>query len=100
MEGEQLSLEGKANYQVVDGKGMSDTGVPLSSDGIMIAITPRVGGVYDLELKPLPSGTVTRLEARPLGGPAGNLDGFVVYSRDCEGGDVFANGLQLVRPRK
>ena len=97
---EILALDGKPNYQVVDGKGITDTGVALTQNGLMIAITPRVGGTYDLELKPLPDGSVTRIGGRPLGGPPGNLDSFAVYSRDAEGGDVFVNGLQLVRPKQ
>lgn len=98
---EVLALDGKANYQIVDAAGIADTGVPLTKSGLLLTFTPRAGDLCDVELKALPDGKVVRLDGRKLAGASGApLASVALYSRDCEGGDVFFNGLQITRAAK
>ena len=86
---------GKANFQILDGQGTLDSGIPVSSEGVRAEITIKTVDSYDLRLVPLAGGKPTDWKDRKLGGESGSaLKGFSLFNRNSEK-NAFANRLKI-----
>lgn len=92
---ELFALEGKGNYQILDGSQPADSGLPVSPAGLRVQMTLRTADTYDLKLLSLGGDAPVEFSNRRLGGAPGSpIESITLYNRDSEG-NVFFNRLQL-----
>lgn len=91
--------DGKDNYQIVDGTGNADSGIPLSASGVIVTVTITGVGTYDLEVQTLPDKKLIKLPGRKLK-TSGEIRSLALFDRNSEKADVYFNQFQVCREVK
>lgn len=88
---------GKPNFQISDGQGTLDSGVPVSMEGLRVEVTIKTIDSYDLKLTPLAGEKPVEWKDRKLAGESGSaLQSFSLFNRNSEK-NAFANRLKIRR---
>jgi hypothetical protein len=92
-------FEGYENYQLFDGSGDPDTGVPFSPTGVYVGVKITSADTYEIEIKTLGENQVpTVLKDRELmGEPGASINAFSIFNRDGEKNDAYFNSFRVFR---
>jgi hypothetical protein len=96
---------GSNNYEIVDGGGRWDTGIPMTTNGLRITLILSSPDTYDLRVVTLgPAGTTNIFSDKPLAGtPGAGLDSLAIYNGFSNvggfDGDLYFNGLKIYQPK-
>lgn len=92
-------FEGYENYQLLDGTGEQDTGVPFSPTGVYVGVKVTSADTFDIEIKTLGDNQVATVltDREFMGDPGTPITSFAIFNRDGEKNDAYFNSFRVFR---